>query len=139
MSGRIRYGRMEVAASLHDFINGEVLPGLGFDAAAFWAGLEKFLADLAPRNRALLEKRDAIQARIDAWHRERKGQAFDAEAYRRFLTEIGYLVPRGENFSVETAHVDPEITMPGRTPARRSDPERSLCAQRRQCALGLAL
>ena len=111
MSGRIRYGRMEVAASLHDFINGEVLPGLGFDAAAFWAGLEKFLADLAPRNRALLEKRDALQARIDAWHRERKGQAFDAEAYRRFLTEIGYLVPCGEKFSVATAHVDQEITM----------------------------
>jgi malate synthase len=109
MSSRIRYGRVEVAANLHDFINGEVLPDLGFEAAAFWAGLEGLLADLAPRNRALLEKRDALQARIDAWHRERKGKDFDREAYRRFLVEIGYLVPRGEPFTVETAHVDPEI------------------------------
>ncbi len=110
MSSRIRHGRMDVAANLHDFIDREVLPGLGFEAASFWAGLENFLADLAPRNRALLEKRDALQARIDAWHRERLGQVFDAEAYRRFLTEIGYLVPQGEAFKVETAEVDPEIT-----------------------------
>jgi malate synthase len=102
---------MDIAANLHDFINHEVLPGLGFDAPAFWTGLEKFLLDLAPRNRALLEKRDAIQARIDGWHRERKGKVLDAEAYRRFLTDIGYLVPRGEAFAVETAHVDPEITV----------------------------
>ncbi len=92
MSSRIRHGRIEVAANLHEFIDREVLPGLGFEAAVFWAELEKFLLDLAPRNRALLEKRDAIQARIDDWHRERKGKVFDAEAYRRFLTEIGYLV-----------------------------------------------
>ncbi|WP_298359232.1 malate synthase G [Rhodoblastus sp.] len=111
MSSRIRHGRMDVAANLHEFVSQEVLPGLGFDAPSFWAGLEKFLLDLAPRNRALLEKREAIQARIDAWHRERKGKVFDAEAYRLFLTEIGYLVPRGNAFKVETAHVDPEITV----------------------------
>ncbi|MGP7984200.1 malate synthase G [Rhodoblastus sp.] len=110
MSSRIRFGRMEVAAELHDFTNRDVLPGLGFDATSFWAGLEGFLVDLAPRNRALLEKRDAIQARIDAWHRQRKGKPIDAEAYRLFLREIGYLVPRGESFAVQTAHVDPEIT-----------------------------
>ncbi len=111
MSSRIRHGRMDIAANLHDFINREVLPGLGFGASAFWAGLEKFLLELAPRNRALLDRRDAIQALIDAWHRERKGKVFDAEAYRLFLAEIGYLVPRGEAFTVETAHVDPEITI----------------------------
>ena len=108
MSSRIRFGRMEVAANLHDFIDREVLPGLGFEAASFWGGLEKFLADLAPRNRALLEKRDALQARIDAWHRERRGKVRRG-GLRRFLPEIGYLVPRGADFAVDTAHVDPEI------------------------------
>ncbi|MCI4680487.1 malate synthase G [Rhodoblastus acidophilus] len=110
MSDPIRHGRIEIAAVLYDFINREVLSGLGFDPQAFWTNLEALLADLTPRNRLLLEKRDALQGRIDAWHRERNGKIFDAEAYRRYLSEIGYLVPQGDSFQVTTAKVDPEIT-----------------------------
>jgi malate synthase len=110
MSDRFRHGRIAVAAVLHDFINREVLPGLAIEPDSFWGGCEAFLADLAPRNRALLDRRDALQAQIDAWHRERRGRIFDAAAYRAFLTEAGYLVPRGGAFAARTADVDPEIT-----------------------------
>ena len=78
MSENYRQGRIEVAAILHRFIETEVLAGLGLDPKTFWADLEKFLVDLAPRNRALLARRDALQAQIDAWHRDRRGQDFDA-------------------------------------------------------------
>jgi malate synthase len=105
----IRHGALGIAPVLHDFIAREALPGTGLSPQAFWDGLEKILIDLAPRNRALLEKRDALQARIDEWHRSRKGQAFDFAAYKAFLTEIGYLVPVGPDFAVETADVDDEI------------------------------
>ncbi len=110
MSDRFRHGRIDVAEILHGFIDREVLPGLGLEPGAFWSRLETFLVDLAPRNRALLDKRDALQAQIDGWHRERSGKIFDAAAYKAFLTEIGYLVPRGASFGVATAHVDPEIS-----------------------------
>ncbi len=110
MSDRFRHGRIEIAAVLHHFIEREVLPGLGVDPAPFWAAFEAYLLDLAPRNRTLLEKRDAIQARIDGWHRANKGRIFDFAAYKEFLSEIGYLVAPGGGFSVSTANVDREIT-----------------------------
>jgi len=86
-----------------------VLPGTRVTAEAFWQGLSDLLRDLVPVNRALLAKRDQIQAQIDAWHRKHPGAAFDAAAYRRLLTEIGYLIPEGTAFQVETANVDAEI------------------------------
>ncbi|MFA7430548.1 MAG: malate synthase G, partial [Rhodospirillaceae bacterium] len=72
-------------------------------------GLDALLHDLAPRNRALLATRDTLQAKIDAWHKERRGKPHDAEAYKAFLTEIGYLMPEGPDFAVSTSHVDAEI------------------------------
>ena len=110
MSDRIRHGHIEIAAVLHDFIHEQVLPGLGVDPQGFWSNLENFLAEFAPRNRALLDKRDALQTRIDGWHRDHKGKIHDAAAYRAFLTDIGYLAPRGAQIVAVTADVDPEIT-----------------------------
>ncbi len=109
MTATITLGTVTVAQALHDFINEEALPGTGIEPAAFWRSLEAILTELMPVNQALLRKRDDLQARIDAWHRERRGQAFDHDAYRAFLREIGYLQPEVPDFKVGTANVDPEI------------------------------
>jgi malate synthase len=85
------------------------LPGTGIEAAAFWTGLDRILHRFGPINRALLQRRDELQAKIDAWCRQRRGSALDAAADRAFLTEIGYLVPEGEGFHVDTANVDVEV------------------------------
>ena len=105
---------LEVDASLARFIGSEVLAPLGQDAERFWQGFAELLAEFAPRNRALLAKRQELQIAIDAWHVERRGQPHDATAYRRFLEEIGYLVPEPGEFTIGTENVDPEIaTMAG--------------------------
>jgi malate synthase len=109
MTERVQAGGLKIARILHDFINEEALPGTGVTPDAFWAGLDGIVRDLAPKNRALLEKRDRLQAEIDRWHRERRGQATDFGAYKSFLKGIGYLVDEGPNFSVGTGNVDPEI------------------------------
>lgn len=114
MVRRIDKAGLQVDARVVAFIEGEALPGTGIGADAFWAGLAGLVNGLGPKNRALLAKREAMQAQIDAWHVARKGQAFDAAAYRAFLAEIGYLVPEGPDFSIETSGIDPEIaTTPG--------------------------
>ncbi|WP_037300659.1 malate synthase G [Rubritepida flocculans] len=100
---------LHVAPELKSFIEAEALPGTGVSAEAFWSGLGSLLADLAPRNAALLAKRDALQAKIDAWHRAHPQKPIDAAAYEAFLREIGYLLPEPEDFAVTTANVDPEI------------------------------
>ncbi len=100
-------GRLKIATELHDFAVQEALPGTGIEAARLWAGLEKLLTTLAPRNAELLAVRDEMQAKIDAWHKAHK--PLDPAAYTAFLKEIGYLLPEGPAFSISTAHVDPEI------------------------------
>ncbi|WP_431302495.1 malate synthase G [Sediminicoccus sp. BL-A-41-H5] len=100
---------LHVAPVLKTFIETEVLPGTGIAADAFWNGLSGLLADLAPRNTALLAKRDALQAKIDAWHRDHAQKPIDAAAYEAFLREIGYLLPEPADFAVTTTNVDPEI------------------------------
>ena len=109
MTERVVVDGLSVAKVLHDFIGKEALPGTGVPEAAFWARLDRLIHDLAPKNRALLEKRNDLQAKIDDWHRARKGKPFDLPAYKAFLTEIGYLVPEGPDFAVDTASVDDEI------------------------------
>ena len=100
---------LQVATPLYAFIDSEALPGTGVTAEAFWAGFAALVRDMGPRNRALLEKRDALQAQIDAWHGEHKGAVPDQAAYETFLRGIGYLLPEPEAFSVATANVDAEI------------------------------
>ena len=105
----VRHGAIEIDEVLHKFVETEALPGTGLSPKAFWDGLEKILVDLAPRNKALLAKRDDLQAKIDAWHLARKGKNFDAAEYKAFLTEIGYLVSAGPDFAIATKNVDDEI------------------------------
>jgi malate synthase len=105
----VKIGPLGVATLLHDFVNREVLPGTRVSAEAFWQGLADLVRDLLPVNHALLEKRDHLQAQIDEWHRRHPGTGFDAAAYKRFLGEIGYLIPEVAPFQVETSGVDAEI------------------------------
>ena len=109
MGGMIEKSGLKVAAELARFIDEDVLPGTGLEAEAFWQGAAGIFARFAPRNAALLEKRDAMQAQIDDWHVEHAGRPFDAEAYRAFLTEIGYLVPEPAPFSIGSGRVDAEL------------------------------
>jgi malate synthase len=109
MTERVQVGGLQVAKVLYDFVNNEAIPGTGVDADAFWAGASSVIHDLAPKNRALLAKRDELQAQIDAWHQARAGQAHDAAAYKSFLQEIGYLLPEAEDFQATTQNVDEEI------------------------------
>jgi malate synthase len=102
-------GRLKVDDTLIRFVEEEALPGTGVESDGFWAELDRLVHDFAPRNRALLETRADLQARIDAWHRERRGRPHDPEAYRSFLEEIGYLVPEGDAVRVTTADVDAEF------------------------------
>ena len=108
MSNRVSIGNLGIARELHDLVASEIAPGTGVEPAHFWQAFEAIIADLAPKNRALLDRRDEIQARLDAWHREHRDD-FDFDAYKDFLVEIGYLLPEGEEFSIETRNVDPEI------------------------------
>ena len=100
---------LRVADELVRFMAEEALPGTGITPEHFWDQYAAILADLGPKNAALLAVRDALQAKIDAWHRAFPARTVNAEAYTRFLREIGYLLPEGEDFSVDTAFVDDEI------------------------------
>src|SRR6478609_5244978 len=109
MTTWIDVGHLKVAKVLHDFVMLEALPGTGVEPAPLWKGLDGLLHDLAPKNKALLAERDRLQARIDEWHKARRGQPFDIGGYTEFLREIGYLLPEGPDFSITTEDVDDEI------------------------------
>ena len=109
MSQLIQSGGLGVAEELYRFINDEVLPGTDVSSGTFWSEFESVIHDLAPRNRALLHKRDKLQSEINEWHKDHRDKPFDAEAYKSFLTDIGYLVPEGDAFSITTKNVDEEI------------------------------
>ncbi|WP_153769886.1 malate synthase G [Labrenzia sp. CE80] len=109
MTARIDADGLQVARELYDFVNDKALPGTGVDQGSFWSALSAIVHDLAPKNLALVARRDDLQGQIDAWHKANPGVP-DMAAYKAFLTEIGYLVPEGEAFSVATDNVDPEIS-----------------------------
>jgi len=100
---------LSVASVLADFLENEVLPGLGMEAPGFWHGVRRILDWAEPENRRLLAVRDDLQARIDAWHRDRKGQPYDVAAQRAFLKQIGWLAEAPAPFTVGTQNVDAEI------------------------------
>ncbi|WP_122897939.1 malate synthase G [Acinetobacter sp. B51(2017)] len=106
MTARIQKGKLAIAKELYDFIENEALPGSGLDSETYWSNFEQVVVDLSPKNTALLAKRDQIQAQIDEWHRN---NTFELEAYKAFLTEIGYLLPEVEDFQITTENVDEEI------------------------------
>jgi malate synthase len=109
MTERVTLGRLQVAANLQRFIEDEVLPGTGVEAAAFWKGFDELVHDLAPKNRALLAERDRLQVELDNWHRSNPGPISDMPAYRSFLESIGYLQPEPGEVKISTSNVDSEI------------------------------
>ena len=114
MADRTTVYGLQVDTRLASFVEDRALPGTGIAPDAFWAGLSSLAHDLGPKNRALLTRRDDLQAKIDAWHIAHRARPHDHEAYKAFLQEIGYLLPEGEDFQIDTADADPEIAlMPG--------------------------
>ncbi len=109
MTNPIHLGDLQIAKELDDLIRNEIAPGTGIDPDHFWHELGQLVRDLGPRNHELLQKRDHLQAQIDDWYRSNAGQAADATTLGTFLTDIGYLVPEGDDFTVNPANVDPEI------------------------------
>eukprot|EP01065_Artemidia_motanka_P002207 TRINITY_DN1103_c2_g1_i3.p2 TRINITY_DN1103_c2_g1~~TRINITY_DN1103_c2_g1_i3.p2 ORF type:complete len:742 (+),score=289.89 TRINITY_DN1103_c2_g1_i3:106-2331(+) len=110
----VQAGGVLVDEQLKALVEQEIIPGTGVSPDAFWSGMTSIVGELGPQNRALLQKRDEIQAKIDAWHIERKGKALEPVEYKEFLESIGYLTPSAGDFQIETANVDPEIAeVPG--------------------------
>src|SRR5271170_8007465 len=105
---RVGAGGLQVAKILFDSVNQEALAGTGLSAGQFWQGYARLVADLAPRNRTLLQKRDALQASIDAWHKANRPLPIDVAQYETFLRDIGYLLPEPKPFTIGTANVDTE-------------------------------
>lgn len=109
MRATVSVDHLQVDQGLYEFVNNEVIPGTGVEPQRFWSGFAAMLRSLAPRNAALLRRRDELQAKIDAWHHQNPGPSFDPQKYQAFLREIGYLVAEQGPFSVSTANVDDEI------------------------------
>ncbi|MFO7861449.1 MAG: malate synthase G [Desulfosalsimonas sp.] len=109
MTERVNVGGLQVARVLYDFVNNEAISGTGVNPDDFWSALDGIVADMTPRNRELLEKRDQLRAALDDWYQQRKGGPFHMAEYKAFLRESDYLRPEGEDFQAATQNVDPEI------------------------------
>ena len=114
MKDRVEKHGLQVATILADFIEQQALPGTGIEAEVFWKGFSSLIHEKGARNRTLLEKRESLQQQIDEWHTANRNGPFDHETYEEYLRSIGYLQDEGDNFSIDTQNVDPEIaTIPG--------------------------
>ena len=114
MTNRVERHGLQVAEELATFIETQALTGLNVAADTFWQGLSSLAHDLGPKNQALLQKREDLQTQIDDWHKDHRGKPHDHQAYKTFLTEIGYLLGEGDDFEIDTTNVDPEIaSVPG--------------------------
>ena len=100
---------LTISSHLKDFLEHEVLVGLDITKEHFWSSFEKIVNEFSPRNKALLQKREDIQSKIDSWHIDHKDEDFDSNKYKTFLTDIGYIAPRSPDFTISTDNVDPEI------------------------------
>ncbi|HMN92860.1 MAG TPA: malate synthase G [Hydrogenophaga sp.] len=109
MSQRTQVHGLQVSTDLYQFINEQVLPGTGVSAEAFWKGFDRIVADLAPKNAALLAERDRLQTELDTWHSANPGPIRDMAGYRKFLETIGYLVPEPKKVKATTRNVDDEL------------------------------
>ena len=109
MAATVSIDQLKIDKALYDFVNDEAIPGSGIEPGSFWRGFAGLVRSMAPRNAALLQRRNELQAKIDAWHRMNPRPGFDAAKYKAFLQEIGYLVAERQPFSVSTANVDAEI------------------------------
>lgn len=110
MTTRIQIGGLKVEKVLFDFVNEKAIPGTGIEVDKFWSEFGSMVNDLAPKNKALLAKRDDIQAKVDAYHQAHQGEALNAAQYKAFLQDIDYLLPEGEAFEATTLNVEPEIS-----------------------------
>jgi malate synthase len=107
----VTVGGLEVASVLYEFVRGEALPGSGVEEGVFWSGVESILAEFGPRNRALLVRREELQAQLDGWHGQHPGPVADVAGYEAMLRGLGYLVEEPGDFSIETTGVDAEVAM----------------------------
>lgn len=111
MTDRIQQGGLQIAPVLHQLLEEDIAPGTGVSAEQFWSGLESILNTLGPRNRELLQEREQLQAKIDVWHQANAGPDYDRAAYKAFLEDIGYLLPEGPDFQINTTEVDAEVAV----------------------------
>ena len=107
----LRVGQLKFSTTLYNFLKEEVLPDTGVDPVKFWQGFESIIKEFVPKNQQLLRKRDEFQSQLDSWHRIYAGQPHNKAAYKAFLYKIGYLLPEGNNFKIETTNVDAEIAL----------------------------
>ena len=101
--------KLDISDNLKEFVQDELLPGLNISSEYFWSSFQEILSSFSQQNKELLDKRKDLQEKIDRWHIENKNKDFEIEQYKKFLTDIGYLHPRSNNFSIKTFNVDPEI------------------------------
>jgi malate synthase len=111
MTDKISNGQLEIEKVLYDLVTDEIIPGTGVEADVFWQGLEDILQEMMPRNKSLLAIRDDFQKKIDDWHKAQASKPHNAKAYEAFLKEIGYLLPEGGDFEIETENVDDEVAL----------------------------
>jgi len=111
MTARTTVHGLQVATTLHRFVEDQVLPGTGVEADAFWRGFAAIVNDLTPKNAALLAERDRLQAELDQWHRAHPGPIKKPVKYRKFLEKIGYLVPVPASVKATTKNVDAELAL----------------------------
>jgi len=109
MTNTVQAGNLQVSKDLYNFVNNEALPATGIDSTYFWSELEKLANLFGPRNRALLARRDELQAQLDVYYRDFVSSKIDFSSHKKYLEDIGYLLPDGDDFKIATADVDPEI------------------------------
>ena len=110
MAKYVDHSGLQIDSGLFSFVNDEAISGTGISVEQFWDGFAAIIEDLSPKNQKLLARREELQTLLDGWHREHKGKEPEFAVYKNFLKEIGYLVDEGENFSIDTSNVDPEIS-----------------------------
>src|SRR5271154_1992275 len=109
MRPHVSMDRLGIDKALYNFVNREAIPGTDVEEGRFWSGFAHLVGALTPRNAALIERRDQLQSKIDEWDRRHPGAAFDHSRYKSHLLDLGYLVPAGAPFTIDSARVDPEI------------------------------